>query len=297
MKALHMSLKFFAGGLLFLVLFYSCSKESSVQSDIPVGSQKVSIFLTDDPALFDQVNIDIQSVKVMVDTCDRNDSAEDDHHDGDHHDGGDDDHDSTESRCVYWADLDIRPGVYDLLQLRNGLDTLLASGTVPDGKIIKIRIDLGPNNSLVKDSVMYPLNLPPGMHPYVIISMRGNEWEEYGNRSRRLWLDFDVARSIITINGQFYLRPVIHFFVVRNTGSIEGKVEPREALPVISAYNSTDTAYAIPNHDGEFKIRGLAAGTYKVFINASNGYVDTTISNIIVQRGQETELNRVTLHR
>jgi hypothetical protein len=106
-----------------------------------------------------------------------------------------------------------------------------------------------------------------------------------------------VARSIITINGGFYLRPVIHLFVVRNTGGIEGTVDPRNAFPVISVFNSTDTAYAIPNHEGKFKVRGLAPGNYSLFVNASNGYADTTINNISVTRGRSTRVDPIILHQ
>ena len=70
--------------------------------------------------------------------------------------------DDGRDTSVIWQDLQIRPGVYDLLTLRNGTDTLLASGTIPEGKIKRIKITLGTNNSLVKDSVSYPLNLWKG---------------------------------------------------------------------------------------------------------------------------------------
>jgi len=62
-------------------------------------------------------------------------------------------------------------------------------------------------------------------------------------------------------------------------------------------YNSGDTAYAIPDKDGDFKIRGLKEGTYSLFVNASNGYRDTTINNIVVKAGKETELKKITLQK
>jgi hypothetical protein len=114
-----------------------------------------------------------------------------------------------------------------------------------------------------------------------------------------LWLDFDVARSIIRLyNGQFYLKPVFHFYTISSTGAIEGSVLPRDAAPVISVYKSTDTAYAIPWKDeGSFKIRGLKEGSYTLFVNASNGYRDTTLTNITVTAGKETEIGKITLHK
>jgi len=267
------------------LFFPGCKKENS-QSGLSSNQQNVSIYLTDDPALFDKVLIDIQSVQVQVDTCNRRHN--DDDHDGDHHDKDDD-------SCVIWKTLDIRPGVYDLLTLRNGLDTLLAGGIVPAGEIKKIKIELGTDNSLVKDSVVYPLNLPRGAQSFIILKMKGGDWDEFRPGQLRLWLDFDVARSIIQFNNMFFLNPVIHFFTVKSTGSIQGDVVPREALAVVSVYNSNDTAYAIPRHDGEFKIRGLKEGSYTVFINGSNGYQDTTINNVNVSIRHETNLGKITL--
>jgi hypothetical protein len=294
------------GSFLFITVmttlfFFGCKKENS-QSGNSHGQQNVSIYLTDDPALFDKVLIDILSVQVQVDTCnhkgendqeDNHDDADSTDHDGDHHDG--DHQDEKDDSCVIWKTLDIRPGVYDLLTLRNGMDTLLAGGVVPAGEIKKIKIALGTNNSLVKDSIVYPLNLPTGVQPFIIVKMKGGDWDEFQPGRSRLWLDFDVARSIRQINNMFYLNPVIHFFTVNSTGSIQGDVGPRESLAVISVYSSNDTAYAIPRHDGEFKIRGLKEGSYTVFINGSNGYQDTTINNVNVTIRHETDLGKITL--
>lgn len=276
------------------IFYFSCRKESS--ANLPAGMQHVSIYLTDGPSLFDHVWVDIRSVSVWVDTCAaiHHDEGDDDgDHEGDH-EGDDDERDS----CLVWDSLSIRPGVYDLLTLTNGTDTLLASGMIPAGKIKKLRIVLGNNNSLVKDSVTYPLHLFPG-DSTITIKLRGDEFDEYLTGHLQVWLDFDVARSIIVFNNnQFYLRPFIRLFILSNTGSIEGSVMPWQAFSVISIYNSSDTAYAIPRGDeGEFKVRGLSPGTYSLFINASNGYQDTTITNVTVTAHQETDVGRITLHQ
>lgn len=276
------------------IMFYACSKDKSASSVLPPDQQNLSLYLSDGPSLFDKVLLDIRSVEVLVDTCAAMPGHHDDYDDDDNHHP-----DSLNHSCAAWDTLTITPGVYDLLQLRNGVDTLLAQGNIPKGKVRKIRIDLGTNNSLVKDSVSYPLHLPPGAPSYVILNLRGDECHEYKPNHLHLWLDFDIARSIIRLNnGQFYLKPVFHFYTVSTTGSIEGQVIPREAMPVISVYNSTDTLYAIPWYEeGGFKVRGLSDGTYTVFVNASNGYMDTTIKNVTVTAGKETELGTITLHK
>lgn len=287
--------------VLAALVLYSCSKEDSGSNNVPPGQQHVTLYLTDDPAYFDKVMVDIRSVKVLVDTCTKPNSRDDDDDDDDgrgHGNGHHDDDDDRDDTCISWQTLNITPGVYDLLTLRNGTDTLLANGLIPKGKIKKIKIELGNNNSLVKDSVTYPLKLFPGIGSTVIIKVKGGDWDEYSPDRFRLWLDFDVTRSVIRVrDGQFYLKPVIVLFTVKATGSIEGRVLPREAYPVISVYNAQDTGYAIPWGNGQYKVRGLKEGAYKVFVNASNGYQDTTINDVQVRRGRETKLPTITLHK
>lgn len=281
------------------IIIYACSKNNSAEPEaIPEGQQRVNLMLTDDPGLFDQVLIDIQKVEVLVDTCaGRGDDDDDDRWDDRDRCGWWEDrrHDDDDEECEMWDSLGIRPGVYDLLALRNGVDTSLATGNVPQGRIEKIRITLGPNNSLVKDSISYPLKSINGQVK-IVIKVRHNEWDEISPDNLQLWLDFDVQRSIIQVSrGRFILKPVIHVWTVRQTGAVSGKVLPKDAESVITVYNSLDSLYALPGRHGEFKVRGLKPGTYSVFVNAGNGYNDTTLTDVEVERGRETKLPTITL--
>lgn len=279
--------------LTIAIVLYACKKDDSMSNaSLPAGKQEVKLYLTDDPALFDKVLIDIKSVQVLIDTCDKNKADDDDDDRG--RGQGDDDH---QDHCVNWDTLNIAPGVYDLLGLRNGVDTLLASGIIPEGNIKKVKIVLGSNNSLVKDSVTYPLDLFPGTQATILLKIKGSDWDEWQPGRNRLWLDFDISRSIIAIRGKFHLLPVIKIFTMKATGTLEGQVLPKDAYPVVSVYNAQDTGYAIPWRNGEFKVRGLKEGTYDVFVNASNGYQDTTITGVQISKGKETELPTITLHK
>jgi hypothetical protein len=260
------------------------------------GQQRLSIYFADNPGYFDNVFLDIRKVEVLVDTCTNTD---DDGNWGDdyHRCWWWEDRRDDKDTCQVWDSLGIRAGVYDILSLRNGTDTLLGDGIVPKGKVKKIRITLGDNNYLVKDSTTYPLKSPSGQ-VRIVIQVRHSEWEEFSDDNFRLWLDFDVDRSIIqTRQGQFILRPVIHVFTLKQTGSISGKVTPWDAYPVVTVYNGEDTSYALPWKDGEYKLRGLKAGTYNVFVNASNGYRDTTITGITVSRGENTKVDGIKLSK
>ena len=276
-----------------IILFFSCQKEVSVNNDnVPAGMNKVSIYLTDGPTDYQNVFIDIQQIAIKLDTCAHND--DDDHN----HPGCDDDHDSLAvGSCEIWDTLAINPGVYDLMTLRNGLDTLLASGFILNGKIERIKITLGTNNSVVVDSVSYPLHLLNGQN-YVYVNIRREHLDYISSNSLRFYLDFDLERSIRYMNGQYWLKPVLRPFGRHSSGEIEGKIRPLFSHGMIKAYNSTDTAYAWPWwQNGEFKLRGLHAGTYSVFIDGVLGYRDTTITGIVVQQNRETDLGVIQLQR
>jgi hypothetical protein len=269
----------------------ACNKSTSVES--ATGQQSLALYLTDGPGLFDKVLVDIKSIKVLVDTskntrnqdsCNWNRIGMDDH---------------KKDAAFVWHDLSIKAGIYDLLQLRNGTDTLLSESNITKGSIRLIKIEIGTNNSVMKDSIIYPVSIPAGAPNYVLIATQGHEYDEYLPGKNRLWLDFDVARSIVQErNGVFYLRPVFHFFTKRTSASIVGKIIPqKDAKAVVTIYNNTDTAYALPTPEGYFCVRGLKDGNYSVYINATAPYLDSTIRNVVVTAPKETSVGFITLRK
>lgn len=299
MKKLHAAV--LISGLLLSFLF-SCQKEATDQS-IPEGQQRIRIRLSDGPVNYDAVNVDILRVEVLVapDSC-RNRSDEDDDDDdrggrgdGDcHYDNDRDGHHNY--RCMVWDTLDIRPGIYNLLDLSNGADTLLASGITVAGQIKKIRLTLGTNNSVVIDSVQYPLRLW-NSYNRVTINVRGEDIEEIRPGDLQIWLDFDAGRSIVRLqNNQFVLKSYLRIWLPPQTAAIKGKVLPDRADAVVSVIANNDTLVAFPNSDGWFKIRGIRGSTADVFINATaNGYRDTTLTGVAIQAGRETDIGTIQL--
>jgi hypothetical protein len=287
----NLCLFFLALGLLFSFLLpLSCKKQADDSSaNIPAGQQRLKIHLSDNPAVnFDAVNVDIQQIIVQVipDSC----QGRDDNHN--------DCFDDNEFHCSVWDTLSIRAGVYNLLDLANGADTILASGLTGAGRVNRIKLVLGDNNSVVIDSVSYPLTLWNNFHT-VTINVRGHDITEITPSDLQLWLDFDAGGSIVRVNdNHFVLKPRIRIFVPDQTGSIEGKVLPDAAKAVVAAISNGDTLVAIPErHSGRFKIRGLTGTTADLFINATaNGYQDTTITGITIERGRTTDEGTIQLH-
>jgi len=102
-----------------VITLFSCSKENSSKSTT------VKVRLTDNPVLADEVNVDIQQVRVKY----------------------------SEDSISGWADL---------LGLQNGVDTLLAVGVIPSDEVKEIRFVLGSNNSIKVNGIVYPLTIPSG---------------------------------------------------------------------------------------------------------------------------------------
>jgi hypothetical protein len=275
--------------LAFLSLYLTaCQKGVATEPD----TQQVTLYLTDGPADYKAVNVDIQYVEVKVDTNSRR--RHDDHAcDNDSH--ADDDRRGRDE-FGKWDTLAVDAGVYDVASLRNGIDTELASGTV-NGRVRKIRLTLGSQNTLTTtDGITHDLLLWPGTNNYLYVMLHDEHRQPTNNNGLAIWVDFDISRSIVEANGKYYLKPVLKPFCDKNFGIVEGKVLPADAKPIVSVYNSNDAGMAIPRPDGSFKIRGLKPGTYTVELKPTAGnYKTTTLSNVQVVAGKPTRLGETTL--
>ena len=59
--------------------------------------------------------------------------------------------------------LNATAGVYNLLDLSNGISTLIATGDIKTGTVSQIRLILGSNNTVTVGGVIYPLSTPSAM--------------------------------------------------------------------------------------------------------------------------------------
>jgi len=285
----------FGLGILALCLsltITSCQKDT-VNVSSPQSPKQLSLYLTDDPCRYDSVFIDILSVEVKVDTVKEHMS---DDHFGDNDNDGDDDH-HTHDEFGKWDTLSITPGVYNILALRNGIETLLGSVNLPGGKIRKIRITTGTDNSLVTGGITYSLNLLAGTNHYVYVKIHNEDedQDEIAKEKTAIRVDFDVCESIKLIGSEYFLKPFCKPFSIKHFGRIEGKVLPGAAHAFVTISNGTDSATATPESNGEYRIRGLKHGTYSITFTGSNGYHDITLHNIEVIEGEELHIPDTTL--
>lgn len=151
----------------------ACSKSANDSN----ANTQLKIRLTDNPYNATEVNVDIQKVRVNF----RDDSTG-------------------------WKDLNTHAGIYNLLALQNGVDTLLAYDTVPAGILKEIRFVLGSRNSIKIDSTVYPLTIPSGSESGLKIKLS----KQLHAQLDSVVIDFDAALSILkTGAGDYKLKPVL----------------------------------------------------------------------------------------
>ena len=242
--------------LIILVGLSACDSEDK--------TARIQVWLTDSPGDYQEVNIDIQEVNVHAD------------------EGG-------------WISLTmINKGVYNILDLTNGLDTLLAEATLPAGKISQIRLVLGNNNSVKIGDEIKSLQTPSAQQSG--LKLQVHQTLEEGILYKIL-LDFDAARSIVhTGNQQHILKPVIRTITEAQSGAIKGIVEPADSSPAIFAIQGMDTlGAAYSDSIGRFLIRGLSAGTFRVSFEPNENYTPYSLDNVEVKIGEATDLQTIVI--
>lgn len=225
------------------------------------GQSTFKVRMTDTPAVYDQVNVDIQSVEVHSDQ-----------------DG--------------WVPLQVNSGIYNLLDFTNGKDTLIASANLPSGTVSQIRLGLGNQNTVVKDGQSHNLSTPSAQQSGLKLQVH-KELEP--GITYVVLLDFDASKSIVeTGSGKFILKPVINVITDGIDGIITGKVNPAVNSLVYGILNN-DTTSTYTDASGEFMLQGLEGGTYEVQVYPDAPYNDTTITNVGVTVGNITDIGTVQL--
>ncbi|MDD3787924.1 MAG: DUF4382 domain-containing protein [Petrimonas sp.] len=252
--------------------------------------------LTDAPSMeYDAVYIDIQGVSVGVGNEFYEDGDGSGYYDDSEKDG---DLDDDGIKDVEWVKVNIQnPGLYNLLDYRNGKTVLLAGGEIPAGKISQVRLLLGPDSYVVVDGKEYPVKTPSAQTSGLKFNLHETLMADM---MYKFTIDFDAARSIVkTGNGKYILKPVIRTYADTYGGTIKGYVGPAEALAHVQLVKNTDTLVALPEMDGKFLFPGLAGGSYELTVIPvdTTGYLDSLLTAVPVVEGQITDLGTITLHK
>ncbi len=164
-----MKIKHIALALIALtsIIFFACKKDAP--------DSTLHIRMTDAPAALEEVNIDLVQVNVKF------------------------------AKDTGWVALQTAPGIYNLLGLQNGVDTLIAQGTFPSDVVTEIRLVLGDRNSIKANGQTYFLKIPSGSESGLKIKVS----KQLLANLETLLIDFDAALSVkLEIDG-YKLRPVL----------------------------------------------------------------------------------------
>jgi len=236
----------------------------SCSSNDQKATTKLEVRLTDSPGDYQEVNIDIQDVQVNPETSESG-----------------------------WQSLNIKKGIYNLLSLTNGLDTLLGTALLPVGHLSQIRLVLGTHNSLKMNDQIIALTTPSAQQSGLKLLVNA---ELKAGITYILLLDFDAAKSIVsTGNNTFKLKPVIRAIPQAITGAIKGLIIPALSTPAVYAIMGTDTlatTYA-DSVSGKFLLQGLNPGAYSIAFAPKTGYLSLTKDNVSVTIGVVTDLATV----
>lgn len=241
----------------------SCKKEAE--------KSRLTVYLTDAPADYDEVNIEVVAVQVKASP----DAGE----------GG-------------WTTMPmaVSPVIYNLLEFTNGMEALLSSMELPAGKISQLRLVLGDDNTIVVNGVAsaLPLEVPSGSESGLKFNIHA---DLIGGIEYKLWIDFDCTRSVVDNGaGGYILKPVLRTFTEALSGAIKGVVSPAAANATVQATNGIGILSAIPDPvTGEFLIRGVPEGVWSVLIDGNNGYLDQTVPNVVVTTGLVADIGPILL--
>ncbi len=212
---------------LFALLTASCDKDNKDKAQL-------SVLMTDAPRAYDAVLIDLQSVEVT----------------------------EVGGSVVV---LNTISDIYNLFDLTNGVNTLIATSDMEPGTVSQIRLILGPNNSVVVDGVSFPLSTPSAQQSG--LKLQVHQTFEPGV-AYSILLDFDAHQSIIEKgNGEYQLKPVIRTIDMALSGSLKGHITPAGTSATITATSDGLVFYSTVNNlVGNFLLAGLPAGTYEITV-------------------------------
>lgn len=233
------------------ILYASCQEDEKA---------RIVVRLTDSPGDYEAVNIDIQDIQVNT---------------------GDG-----------WNSLDhVNTGVYNLLDLTDGTETVLTSSEYPAGHVTQIRLILGDSNSVVIDGETMALKTPSAQQSGLKLKVNA---DLIGGITYTILLDFDAARSVVhTGSDNYILKPVIRVVAKAQDGAIEGIVTPAELNVAVFAISGMDTVNSsyVPAGKTNFFVGGLPAGNYTLGFDPGelSGYQKTVLENVDVELGSVTQ--------
>lgn len=265
-KKLNLLLTLILGSIFFI----SCQKNDGTGTNNSLEKARLEIRLTDSPNLnLSEVWVDVREIQIKM----------------------------SDTGMITLAGSN--PGMYNLLALTNGNDTLLANALIPPGTISQIRLILGDNNFAVTiNGDTLDLKTPSAQQSGLKVQVHQTVT---GGILYRLILDFDAAKSVIKAgnSGQYILKPVLRIIsFIPSGGNVRGNVLPDSVRTVIYAIKGIDTiasTYSDTTMTGAYYFNDIVSGNYIFSYVPQDTIHQNTLRNVIVTLGQTTVVDTVRL--
>jgi hypothetical protein len=293
-----------------LMIFGACTAEDDAPSNT-LATGHLKLLITDDPIAWENIEeVNVVVEKIVIRKSDAGDPDEgEDSLENDNMRWAGEGHSRSDSsrRGDYgWEDNDSSafivvlnsPMELNLLELRNGVTTLLAELDVPAGMYDQVRIFISEATLVMSDGMEFELEIPSAfssglkiiIHPALVI-------EE--GMTEELLLDIDLSRSLIVVGSNndpqgYKFIPVIRSVPNSASGRIEGFVTEMSDNGVSSASvwleGESVISSAISNEAGFYKMIGIPPGDYTLFAVKSD-YDTTAIANVHISIEGMTMVN------
>jgi hypothetical protein len=243
-----------------LLFCIACGKDAATNATLELR-------MTDGPGSFEAVLIDVQGAEIHVNKDTASGSG--------------------------WQPLTVKKGIYDVLKLNNGIDTILGSTALPLGDVSEIRLILGTNNSVKVGGASYPLSISSSDKSGLKLKF---EKKLLAGISYKVTLDFDAAKSVKEVKKgvEYKMKPVLRLFTDAENGSIRGEVAGATCKMVVYAIQGLDTlTSSYPSSVGSFVLQGLNAGTYRVSAVGESPCATKSVDNVKVEIGKATSMGKI----
>ena len=162
---------------LFLFLSLIIAAFSGCQKDDSHPTSTLVMSLSDDPAAYDEVNVEVIEIEVHTD-------------------------------AEGWKTIPVTDSIYNLLTLHGNNAAFLANAVLPSGTLSQVRLILGTHNSVVIGADTFPLLLSSEDETGLKMNINKNL---VGGVTYDLLIDFDAAQSVVEEgNGSYRLKPVLN---------------------------------------------------------------------------------------
>ncbi|MGP8215517.1 MAG: DUF4382 domain-containing protein [Bacteroidia bacterium] len=196
-----------------------------------------------------------------------------------------------------WVNLNVNAGIYNLLSLSNGKDTIIATGAVAAGNVTQVRLILGATgNTVVTDNGTFTLSTSSTEQGGLTLQVQS---QVAAGTTYNLTIDFDAGMSVVyNSNNTYTLKPVLRVIVPPVNGSISGTITPVSAQAAVLAISaSSDSTFSFSSTlSGNFMVQGLSSGVYQVVIIPKPPFSIKTYTGVMVNQGYATSMGTITFN-